>query len=115
MGVYIYTRRKDVREIDGLKIVRFSYAYKPGGYRYNDSSVEKRLLAAGERAAKATADVEYFFMGQWPDIKGSEEVAFYPVGPSVSAVVDDAPRTPVGYIFRQGKKLCVRMRDIDIE
>lgn len=61
MGVYCYTRRKDMITVDGLNIVRFAYAYK----QHWDSSSNRtvnRLHTMAEKATDATYDAKYAVM-----------------------------------------------------
>jgi hypothetical protein len=58
MGIYIYTMRKDVKEIAGMKIARFQYAYKDG-WDSSRSKTAKRLHKMAENALDANPDIIY--------------------------------------------------------
>jgi hypothetical protein len=114
MGIYIYTRRADHRIFNGIKVVRFDYAFKPlRGYDKNP--LEQRLLAAGERAAVLTSDAHCFFMGDWKDISVGEPVAVYLANPSICYIVDDAPREVIGYLHRKNKRVIELEMTSDID
>jgi hypothetical protein len=93
MGVYQYTMRKDSREVDGIKIGRFEFAYKlgrdwePGGrtdmYK-NGKFVKNRVVlsleAKARSAREALADVRYVVVSNDFNDAAKYDLPVYEVG-----------------------------------
>lgn len=111
MGTYVYTRRKDVKAVDGIEIVRFGYAYKPSGRFFSNPRTEavcERLIAAGERAADATSHVKYGVRGdKWKYAGDKYGMPIFKLAENEAAHFDDVTREYVGTLRKVGKKFYV--------
>lgn len=58
MGIYCYTMRKDVKEVNGMRIGRFAYAFKDG-WGASRTRTAQRLFSFAEKARDALPDIEY--------------------------------------------------------
>lgn len=111
MGTYVYTRRKDVKKVDGIEIVRFGYAYKPSTRFFNNPRHEAtcdRLVAAGERAAEATSHVKYGVRGdKWKYAGDKYGMPIFKLAENEAAHFDDVKREYVGILRKKGNKFYV--------
>ncbi len=103
MGVYVYTRRNDVKTVDGVDIVRFGYAYKSHFWE-KLSRTASRLESMGETAAYKTRHVQYAVFGEWKYAAEEMGLAIFEVTDRTSSIIDDAKREYIGFLKRQGHK-----------
>jgi hypothetical protein len=109
MGVYVYTRRAETREIDGKTIGRFAFAYKCHSYWRGDpgyASYQRRVAlteSLGERACGAR-DVRLAIVGDFKDA-ASDRLPVFSVSPNLSSYYDtSSPGPVVGYIRKVGRQ-----------
>jgi hypothetical protein len=111
--------RKDFREVAGMKIARFGFAYKhghgwePGGRSDEYSKAGKRLMnrtvlrfeAQAERARAALADAQYAVACRDFDEAANYDLAVYNIGSSEFQFTEELPSsTKVGVLRKIGPK-----------
>lgn len=108
MGVYVYTMRAEVREIDGVKIGQFKFAHKP--FRGWDAPKGFELAAnaqinAGENAKRANRDIQLFIASDWK-VSPGEKLPVLSIPNAPGAAYDDLLfNGPVaGHVFKVGRK-----------
>lgn len=67
MGIYCYTLRSNTRELAGMKIAQYKFAYKESLRQYSGGYGRMVALAhaAADRAESKVGEFEYFIMGDW--------------------------------------------------
>jgi hypothetical protein len=119
MGVYQYTMRKDVREVSGMKIGRFEFAYKlgrdwqPGGQTdewKNGKFVKNRIICMMEgKAEKARAelrDVQYAVICENFNEASEYELPVYEIGNTMYQFTEELdPKRLVGTLKKVARKL----------
>jgi len=113
MGVYCYTRRKDVKVTEeGIEIVRFDYAYKCSGW-YN-TDYQRRIAVMhshAERATDATSHVKYGVLGSWTYACEKEGLSIFEIDPDEEAIIDNNIGNYVGILRKNGRKLIIEWND----
>ena len=112
MGIYCYTLRKDVREVDGITIGRFQYAYKEG-WGSSSSRTAKRLHAFAEKAVYANPNISYGICADSFNNAAENEIPIYELPDQCSAFLDqprifnrETLKTEVkvfGYLVKEGR------------
>lgn len=112
MGIYIYTRRKDMKEIQGKKIVRFGYAYKDGWVRKQDRSVSRQLTMA-EKAVDETQGATLGFRGDdWKYATHPDGIPLFEIHETESCHNDaDVSRVYVGTLHKQGREFYIKWKE----
>lgn len=111
MGVYVYTMRNDILEVEGKKIARFSYAYKEG-WGARSTRTASRLHTFAERARANHPEVELCIGSD--SFKDAEkyELPIYKINRRSDCFLDqpkvdheDGYRVViVGYLVKEGRK-----------
>lgn len=112
MGVYVYTRRKGIKEVAGMKIARFAFAYKPWrgwsvprGY----NAMVGRMEAFAKSAAYDCPDAEHAIMGEWKEIPDFSECDpryfkhVFKIRKGQHTLIDDAPKEYVGRLVKNAR------------
>lgn len=112
MGVYRYTARAGVRNVEGVPMGEFKYAYKPwSGYNAprGFDGYCSRADAVGVRAAPKLNDagVVFMAMGGFPESEGVySRVRRFEPGRVPSGYYDSRdPGEPDGYVAKVGGRL----------
>ena len=118
MGVYQYTMRKDVLEVEGMKIGRFDFAYKlgrdwePGGmtseYR-NGKYIKNRtvlmLEAQARKAREALPEVEYMVVCKKFTDASKYNLPVYEIGRTMDQFTEELDhKRLVGNLRMEGRK-----------
>jgi len=121
MGVYQYTMRKDVKEVDNMKVGRFAFSYKhgrdwqPGGetgiYR-NGKNISNRLVLLAEAHAKKAReklpDIEYVVIADSFKDAARYELPVYVVPQDMYQFTEELYDAPVGFLILKDKKFSFR-------
>lgn len=105
MGVYQYTLRKGTKDVDGLTIGRYAFAYKLSN-RLHETGPYKRMAAikeaAAERAADAQPDLMFAIVGDWPTKDDARTV--FRIDRAYASFADyHAPGDVVGHLMKVGR------------
>lgn len=114
MGVYVYTLRKNTKKISGIEVAQYAYAYKDG-WGADDVPVNRRKIAAGERAADAVSTRYYVICSDFAAIREnpSEHQRYFVVKArdqlcgSFSDTTDPKGEI-VGYLALDGRKIVMK-------
>jgi hypothetical protein len=102
MGVYCYTRRKELRTVDGITMVRFAFAYKDHFWE-KQTPVQARKHAAAARAYDETDKIKYGVVGDWADAT-KEGMRVFRITDEESYFMDTRSHEDIGFVHRKGRK-----------
>lgn len=120
MGIYCYTMRKDVKEVNGMKIGRFAFAFKDG-WGASQSRTAKRLYAFAEKARWELPDIEYIVQADNFNDAAKWELPVYKINKNVDSCMEE-PRfyneetkrfeaIVVGYLTKVGREFIFTKKD----
>ena len=113
MGIYQYTCRAGSVDIDGLKIGRFSFAYKHSRYDgwepdARDSNKYVRMFESKARKARESSDTDLYITISgnltkkniwWWSSRGFNKIPVYKLCKQCYQYTEELIQAPVGYIY----------------
>ena len=112
MGVYCYTLRKDVKNVDGLKIARYGYAYKDS-FWCNDPVYRRTQARAHSFAERAydnlIGEVDHVIIGEW-EYAEKDRLPIMKINKLPEYYIDshkflNGDYEVIGYLVKVGRKL----------
>ena len=117
MGIYCYTMRKDVKEVNGMTIGRFEFAFKDG-WDAHKTRAAKLKFAFAEKAREALPDVEYIVQCKNFNDAAKWELPVYKINKNTDFCYEE-PRyynretdmcepVIVGYLVKEGRNFRIK-------